>query len=1193
MAHFFSSALLTNFAPAAGQGRQAGAGARLTQVVTRARRLWKVCGQPSAAAAPVPNLVTALTSTLTSTLRCRLQRWVLLGWWLAAGASAAASAPLPVTFETDARWQPWAQQGFQQLGTADGLPNDVSVAVAEDRDGFVWVGTLSGVTRWDGYQFRTYKFEPGVPGTLPDNLVQVMHRDAAGRLWVGTSTAGLARYNPGSDTFSTISAGPQGLSHVSVRALADDGRGGLWVGTEGGLDLVDATTLRVQHIRRGAESGGDHRADIPSARGLQGDRVVALLHDREGRLWAGTPAGLFRRDAGAASFQRVPLPLPAGAPANGPPVQPEKLMQDSAGDVWVGTVRRGAYRLRADGSAAQAVQETLVPAGAEPLSTMRVMAITEARAGEVWIGTLGQGIVAVDTATGHTHRLMNRLHAPGSLADNVVSSLYRDRAGLVWATTPNGLSRIDPGAASVLTLSLPANSTDGTSARVNFSALMTDRSGRLWLGTHANGVQIVDPANGHVQTLQADGRHPGSTLPPSVVGGLAQAQDGSVFIGTFSGLYRASADGRRVARVTWPGRQATEAVGMLLPDSQHPTQLWVAGLIDGLWSLDTTTGRARATLDKPAQRLTDRRITALAAAAGGGLWIGTRNGLNLFMPGRGVVQQIHAGADTTKGLASGFVSSLHLDKKRQLWIGTYGGGVQVLDTAAASPSLRLMTTAQGLPDSNINALLEDDAGQIWVSTDNGLAVINPATMTARALRRADGVVHQSYWTGAAARTAANEMLFGASGGRTLVRPALVKTGTHRPTVVLTHLRVGGRPVNVATLGARLQVPANANALTVEFSALDYSAPERNVYAHKLLGFDADWVPTDSKYRQASYNNLPPGDYTLQLRGSNRDGVFSERDLNLPIHVQAAWHQTLWFRAGATLALLLALYAVVQLRTRALRTRRRELQRLVDERTAELQATSAALSEKTRALEEKSRVLERASICDPLTGLHNRRFLTEHIETALAASLRRAQGVTPHPPASGGVLAQDSDTLFFLIDVDHFKRVNDEHGHAAGDTVLVQLALRLQAAMRESDYVVRWGGEEFLAVARDTDRHRADELAERIRSSVSDQPFLLEDGRELAVSCSIGHACWPFLPRHPHALDWLGVVNMADIGLLTAKRLGRNTWVGLHGTEQARPESLLARARAAPKETLQGGDLRVTSSGTPDAVNAALLPLQVH
>ena len=154
---------------------------------------------------------------------------------------------------------------------------------------------------------------------------------------------------------------------------------------------------------------------------------------------------------------------------------------------------------------------------------------------------------------------------------------------------------------------------------------------------------------------------------------------------------------------------------------------------------------------------------------------------------------------------------------------------------------------------------------------------------------------------------------------------------------------------------------------------------------------------------------------------------------------------------------------------------------------------------------------------------------------------------------------------------------------------MQLAQRLKVAMRESDNVVRWGGEEFLAVAHGTARARADELAERLRASVADAPFRLPDGRPLAMSCSIGHACWPFMPSHPQALDWLAVVNLADVGLLTAKRLGRNAWVGLQATAKSQPEGLAARVASAPQQALRLGEMAVTSShAVPSAVAQAML-----
>jgi diguanylate cyclase (GGDEF)-like protein len=192
------------------------------------------------------------------------------------------------------------------------------------------------------------------------------------------------------------------------------------------------------------------------------------------------------------------------------------------------------------------------------------------------------------------------------------------------------------------------------------------------------------------------------------------------------------------------------------------------------------------------------------------------------------------------------------------------------------------------------------------------------------------------------------------------------------------------------------------------------------------------------------------------------------------------------------------------------------------------------------LEQARRALEAQSLTDPLTGLHNRRYLQQQIGADIAASLRHHEARSRRPEAP----LDEADLIFLLVDVDHFKRVNDQHGHAAGDTVLVQMRERLRAVLRETDHLVRWGGEEFLVVARATTRERAAGLAERLRASVAAHPFVLPEGQALACSCSVGYACFPWQPAQPRALDWAAVVERADQALYAAKRNGRNAWVGL-------------------------------------------------
>jgi two-component system, cell cycle response regulator len=196
----------------------------------------------------------------------------------------------------------------------------------------------------------------------------------------------------------------------------------------------------------------------------------------------------------------------------------------------------------------------------------------------------------------------------------------------------------------------------------------------------------------------------------------------------------------------------------------------------------------------------------------------------------------------------------------------------------------------------------------------------------------------------------------------------------------------------------------------------------------------------------------------------------------------------------------------------------------------------------------ARLAERLSVTDSLTGLKNRRYVHQTIGADVASSVRR------HRAALSGVApAVDADLVFFLVDVDGFKAVNDTHGHAAGDRVLTEVSRRLETACRQADVVARWGGEEFLIVARFTDRGQAAAQAERLRRTVEEARFTLEGGGALAITCSIGFAAFPFSRQEPDAMGWEQVVAVADHAAYAAKDQGRNAWVGLALAGPAMPK----------------------------------------
>ena len=239
------------------------------------------------------------------------------------------------------------------------------------------------------------------------------------------------------------------------------------------------------------------------------------------------------------------------------------------------------------------------------------------------------------------------------------------------------------------------------------------------------------------------------------------------------------------------------------------------------------------------------------------------------------------------------------------------------------------------------------------------------------------------------------------------------------------------------------------------------------------------------------------------------------------------------------------------------------------------ATQAQLLEKNVELERAYKALEEVSLTDQLTGLRNRRFFLQHVDTDVAMTLRQydcPDGQEHERPA-----CMDKDLVFFMVDLDHFKEVNDRYGHAAGDAVLVQMQERLREVFRESDYLIRWGGEEFLVLARATDREEAKVVAERIRSAVALREFRLPDGSPLHKTCSIGYACFPFLPSQPRLLTWSQVVELADMGLYIAKHSGRDAWAALYSTPSTQPEDLFSRMMKQLEQTVASGQVRIVTN----------------
>jgi diguanylate cyclase (GGDEF)-like protein len=998
--------------------------------------------------------------------RVRVGAWVI-ALCLTCAAPAGAAHPIDWSALANTVFRPIARIRDLQTPTAP-------LAFAQDQAGFLWAGGESGLVRWDGYQFRTYAPSISPHDGLRNHYVWALHTDRGGHLWAGTDTGGLARYDDATDQFTAVPLADSRGEASRVWSLDDDGAGGLFVGTNRGVAHIDARGRIVPP--EAAASGVFTEPDR---------KVEAVAWSRQGILWIGGADGLaWIGPDGRARPVRLPT-------ADGATPQVSRLMQDGAGRLWAGTRHHGAYVVDPAIRQARAVP---IPAGlAVQDGGLEIMAMEEVQPGRIWLGTFGHGIIDVNAATMTSRAIVHDPMVPGTPGANTVYGLYRDRSGITWVSDLEALEQFLPPAGGIHTLF----GTPGRPGAVptDVTAVLSRPDGSLWLGSQADGIVVLDAAGKPVRTM---------TVPRVFC--LAEAADGSVYIGTRSGLWVASPAGGEPRKLEIPPRRPNAGVFSLLVIDGV---VWLGGVEDdGLWELHPD-GRGSLAVARhfDAPPLPNASIDFLGLAPDGRLAAGTGRGAALLDRKTGAMEAILPDPHDAASVAGGEILSGLTDRHGRLWLGSNEAGISVMTgrDARGRPVFHHITTADGLPDSDINRMMADDDGRVWVSTDNGLAVIDPDRFTVRALKDADGVAIATYWSTSGARTASGDLVFGGIGGITVAQPGALNPWRYRPRVAISEIRVGGKPVRARA--PVLVIRPDANSLAVEFTALDFSAPNRNLYSYKLEGFDPDFIATDAQHREASYTNLPPGQYTLRLQGSNRNGVWAE-PASLTILVRPAWFQTGLVRAASVAALLLAGGGLAQGRMVWMRRRQRTLERLVRERTAELVSSQQKLTQ--------------LAYFDSLTALPNRRSFNN----AMQERLEPMQG-------------QPREFALILIDLDGFKRVNDTLGHDAGDDLLIIAAGRLRAALREDDFAARLGGDEFaIVLTRIKDRDVVGHVCDRIVTGMT-APVELKS-TTVQIGASVGVA---LSPRDGVSAE--EVYQHADEALYRAKRSGKGIWCWYH------------------------------------------------
>ena len=938
-----------------------------------------------------------------------------------------------------------------------------------------------------------------------------------------------------------------GLSNLSVSSIVQDKNGFLWFGTQMGLNRYDGREIKTYKTRPFAEQGLIHnliqtmyydeekhelwigtyqglsRFNIaaetfisypPGENGLSNSVVVAITKDSGGNIWVGTLNGLNILEPESGKIERFSVP--------GNVVR--ALHFDNKNNLYVGSYEGLLQFSKEDNElkkielelpspfvmAIKEYEEGVLSLGLwdgglceynlmtgelhqYSFTDNRVYSILQSTDGTKWVGTWGGGLFAVASS-------QETFHFSGSggekmLSHPVVYSLFQDQGGILWiGTNGGGINKLSPRRGNYVLFEHDSERADSLS-QGKINSIYRDSKGRLWVAVYNSGIERFDQEKNsfikYGRPVQRTGKNPLISIMA-----IIEDRDNRILVATDKGV--ASFDENKDDFVNLdilPQEVITYALAL-----QGEDKLWIGTYTEGLYLYNEQNEELKRYFwqEEGEPTLSDNLIYAILVDSKDRVWVGTNNGLNLLEPGEDKFLILKSEPGNRQGLASNTVRTIMEDSEGRIWIGMVGGGVAQFNETDGS--FKTYTESEGLSGDDVTALRVDKNGRIWVGTHNGISILDPKSENIINLNPSDGIGGWEF-SGASYADEDGSLIFGGIHGLTVIPAEFSEQEAPAPLLYITEVSLFQKPLeseNEFFNREKISVNYGDKLIGFRFIALDYDAPDKITYRYRLLGFNQEWVAAGLN-NYVSYSNLPPGEYRLEVQAETIKGVRSAVEwVDFTV-------STPWFRHPAAYFLYLILlltvaYAISKLREGVMLNRQ-----------------NSELFKLNQKLEDANKELEGLSTKDSLTGLFNRRYFDQMFEEHLNLAKRSKAHLS-----------------LIMLDLDHFKSINDDYGHQAGDDLLCAVAGKLQDLLpRSTDFVARYGGDEFVISLYDTDENGALVIAEILKDKMLQVKVKSIAEKEITLSMGVVSV----LPDLQITAKEL--VSFADKALYGAKEAGRN------------------------------------------------------